>query len=380
MILIYVIFIMSTLIKIAKSNSYSGSLNTESLNQNIILEFEKLVSFIQLEIDNAKKNNDKKLNIVNSFRQKQIKNALNIIKKYPKKITEENLGEFNELPGIGKGTINRIKEILKNGYLSELSDFKTVVDPNEKIIEELESIVGVGRTTALELVKQGITSVSDLKKKIKSNLVHVNDKILLGIKYYGKFLDNIPREEITKVYKLIKKEIDKLNKKYKLDDNNKYIFEICGSYRREKLVSGDIDILVSKLGTTMNNPDKINHLDRLVKILKNPIKLNNNNPLLVDDITDKNYETKYMGFAKYKDNPYRRIDIRYVSYDVYPSALLYFTGSAELNLKMRKIAKKLKLKLSEYGLTKEDGTLIPITSEYDVFKILKIEYLSPNLR
>jgi DNA polymerase/3'-5' exonuclease PolX len=371
---------MSTLIKIAKSNSYSGSLNTESLNQNIILEFEKLVSFIQLEIDNAKKNNDKKLNIVNSFRQKQIKNALNIIKKYPKKITEENLGEFNELPGIGKGTINRIKEILKNGYLSELSDFKTVVDPNEKIIEELESIVGVGRTTALELVKQGITSVSDLKKKIKSNLVHVNDKILLGIKYYGKFLDNIPREEITKVYKLIKKEIDKLNKKYKLDDNNKYIFEICGSYRREKLVSGDIDILVSKLGTTMNNPDKINHLDRLVKILKNPIKLNNNNPLLVDDITDKNYETKYMGFAKYKDNPYRRIDIRYVSYDVYPSALLYFTGSAELNLKMRKIAKKLKLKLSEYGLTKEDGTLIPITSEYDVFKILKIEYLSPNLR
>ena len=60
--------------------------------------------------------------------------------------------------------------------------------------------------------------------------------------------------------------------------------------------------------------------------------------------------------------------------------MLYFTGSAELNLKMRKIAKKQKLKLSEYGLTKEDGTKLLVTSEYDIFKILQIEYLAPNLR
>ena len=41
---------------------------------------------------------------------------------------------------------------------------------------------------------------------------------------------------------------------------------------------------------------------------------NNNKPLLRDDITDKNYETKYMGFLKYKDNPFRRVDIRFVNY------------------------------------------------------------------
>ncbi len=40
----------------------------------------------------------------------------------------------------------------------------------------------------------------------------------------------------------------------------------------------------------------------------------------------------------------------------------------------------MNLKLSEYGLTKEDGTKIPINSEYDVFKILQIEYLEPKLR
>jgi DNA polymerase/3'-5' exonuclease PolX len=171
-----------------------------------------------------------------------------------------------------------------------------------------------------------------------------------------------------------------MNKHYQLDDTNKYIFEICGSFRREKPTSGDIDVLITKLDTSSDSHDDINHLERFIKRLKKPIKSNNNQPLLADDITDKNYETKYMGFAKYKDNPFRRIDIRYVNHDVYPSAMLYFTGSAELNLKMRKIAKSMKLKLSEYGLTKEDGTKLKIQSEYDVFKILKIEYLAPRLR
>lgn len=354
--------------------------NTQALNQNIVSEFEKLVNFVQTEIDSSRETQDKKANIVNTFRQKQIKNALSVIKKYQKNITLDNIHEFAQLPGIGKGTVDRITEIIKNGKLSELKDFKDTVDPKKKIIEELESIVGVGHVTALEFVKLGVKSVDDLRKKINSNEIEVNDKILLGVKYYGKFMGDIPRDEITQVYKLISKQIDKMNQSYELDDDNKYIFEICGSYRREKPTSGDIDVLVSKLGTKMDDNDDVNHLDRLVKRLKKSIKSNDNQPLLVDDITDKSYETKYMGFAKYKDNPFRRIDIRYVPHDVYYSAMLYFTGSAELNLKMRKIAKTQKLKLSEYGLTKEDGTKIPINSEYDVFKILKIEYLPPNLR
>lgn len=354
--------------------------NTESLNTNIINEFEKLVNFVQIEIDDARTKKDQKQAIANSFRMKQIKNALSIIKKYPKKITLDNLSEFGELPGIGKGTIERITEIIIKGKLGEIANFKDTSNKEKKVIDELESIVGVGRATALELVRQGVKSVEDLKNKIASKEIEVNEKIQLGVKYYGKFLGDIPRDEITKIYKLIEKVIIKMNKHYNLDDNNKYIFEICGSYRREKPTSGDIDVLVSKMGTNMNDSDEINHLDRLIKRLKKPITQNDNQPLLIDDITDKFYETKYMGFAKYKDNPFRRIDIRYVAYDVFPSALLYFTGSAELNKKMRAIAKKMKLKLSEYGLTKEDGSKYLINSEYDVFKILKIEYLEPKLR
>ena len=351
--------------------------NTESLNYKLISEFEKLVNYLQLQADEAKKSGDQKVLIANTFRLKQIKNSLLTIKKYPKEISINNLAEFKELPGIGKGTVDRIIEILTNGKLEELKGFKDTSLKDKKILEELESIVGVGRTTALKLLKLGIKSVADLKNKIDKDEIEVNEKILLGVKYYGKFLGDIPRKEITNVHSIIGAVIKKMNKG--LDENNKYIFEICGSYRREKPTSGDIDILISKLGTDKKK-DEINHLEIFVNKLKEPLTKNDNKPLLVDDITDKNIETKYMGFAQYKDNPFRRIDIRYVSYEYYYSALIYFTGSAELNKKMRVIAKKEGYKLSEYGLTKKDGTHIPINSEYELFEKLKIEYLVPRLR
>ena len=347
------------------------------MNKVIIDEFEKLVSFTQKILTTSMEEKNQKEITANNFRLKNIKNALTIIKKYPYELTLENLNDFSQLNGIGKGTIDRIKEILKNGFLKELENFTEYKkDDREDIITELMQIVGVGRSNALDFYKKGITSIKDLKKKIKSNEIEVNEKITLGIKYHGKFFDNIPRKEIDKVYKLFQKIIINLNKK----ENDEYFFEICGSYRRGKPMSGDIDVLISKKNTFIDKTEKINYLEKIISILKKPIKLNNNQPLLVDDITDKNFETKYMGFSKYKDCPIRRIDIRFVPEDVFYSALLYFTGSAELNLRMRKIAKKQGLKLSEYGLTKEDGTRLKIESEYDIFKILEIEYLIPELR
>jgi DNA polymerase/3'-5' exonuclease PolX len=355
-------------------------MSDESLNLNIINEFTKFINYLQHLVDDSKATGDTKTITANTFRLRQTKNSLQIIKKYSKKITLDNIADFAELPGIGKGTIDRITEIIKTGKLKEIIAFIDTTDENKELLEELESIVGIGRAHALELIKDGITSIDDLKMKIDNGEIKVNDKIKLGIKYHNKFFGNIPRKEIDKIYKMITVIIKKLNKQYKLTDENKYIFEICGSYRREKDTSGDIDILISKLDTTEDNINDINHLLIIVNKLKENIKTNDNKPLIVDDMTDKHFVTKYMGFAQYKNNPFRRIDIRFVSYDSYYSALLYFTGSAELNRKMRQIAKSMKLKLSEYGLTKEDGTRLPITSEYDFFKILKIEYLPPKLR
>lgn len=344
------------------------------MNSKIIDEFERLIAFIQEEIDKLTTEKNVKALTANQFRLKQIKNVLNILKNYPTKITIDNYIELKEINGIGKGTLDRVKEILLTGKLSELGNFVDNKKEKKNIINDLESVVGIGHVHAVELFNKGVISVKDLKKKIKNKEIEVNEKIELGLKYYGKFEGNIPRSEIDKVYKIFTDLIKKLNKKLKPEDQ--YIFEFCGSYRREKPTSGDIDVLISKFGKISDDND---YLPNIIKMLKEPIKKNDDAPLLIDDLTELG-KTKYMGFLKYKDNPSRRIDIRFLPYESYHSALLYFTGSAELNKKMRQIAKTKKLKLSEYGLFKENGEKIPINNERDVFDILEIEFLVPRLR
>ena len=350
-------------------------------NVKIINEFHRLVAYIKDQNDTLKKNGDKKEVNKNNFRIRQLSRVIAILKKYPEKIKKKNFKELDKLPGIGKSTVKRIGEILENGKLEELGEFVDSKRDKQKALEELEEIIGVGRSNALEFYENGIKTVKMLKQKIKKKEIEVNDKIILGLKYHGVFQTNIPRKEIDDIYKLLKKIVDKMNKKHDYTDKNKYCLEICGSYRREKPFSNDIDVLLTKFGTTEKSKKSGKHLLKFVTKLKKNIKKNNNKPLLVDDMTDKNIETKYMGFCKFKKNPVRRMDIRYVPYTNFHSALLYFTGSRELNTKMRQIAKQKGYKLSEYGLYRlSDDKKLSIKSERDFFKKLDMEYLHPRLR
>ena len=349
-------------------------------NDNIINEFKKLVEFTKNEIDTKKKNKEMKEATQISFKLRTYNNVLTILKTYPEKITLDNYKELINVQGIGKGSLDRVKEILETGTLKELGDFKDVKNEKKNSIEELEEIVGIGRANAIDLYEKGITSIKLLKIAIKNKEIEVNDKIKLGLKYHGVYKMDIPRKEIDDYYKLINHLITKINKTLELDDKNKYIFEICGSYRRGKLKSGDIDILISKKGTKLGKSKDSKHLERIVGKLKKQMKHNDGKPLLLDDMTDKNIKTKYMGFSKLKDNPVRRIDIRFIPYSSYYYALLYFTGSGDLNKKMRQIAKKKGLKLSEYGLSDKDGNILKAKSEKDIFNHLDMEYLEPKYR
>ena len=350
------------------------------LNEKILNEFKKLIEFTKNEIDIKKKNKELKEANSFSFKLRSYNNVINVLKTYPEKITLENYKDLIQIQGIGKGSIERIKEILETGILSEIGDYKDVKNEKKNIIDELEEIVGIGRSNAIDLYDKGIKGINSLKIAIKNKEIDVNDKIKLGLKYHGVYKVDIPRKEIDEYQELINNLITKINKKLELNDKNKYIFKICGSYRRDKKISGDIDILLSKKGTKLGKTKESKHLERIVLQLKKQMKHNDGKPLLLDDMTDKNIKTKYMGFSKLKDNPVRRIDIRFIPYSSYYYALLYFTGSGDLNKKMRKIAKNKGLKLSEYGLSDKDGNILKAKSEKDIFKYLDMEYLEPKYR
>ena len=281
------------------------------------------------------------------FKINAIANLIKIINIYPKEI--KNGEELKDIKGVGKGSIEKINEILKTGTLSYL---------NNNILSELTEVIGIGPSIANQLIqKYKIKSLDELIKKVIKGEIEVNDKIKLGLKYVGKFKGNIPRQHIDDVQDYLKQ------------FNSNII--ICGSYRRGLDFSSDIDILLynSQL-LTMNDVKKSNMLNDYVKLLTK-------NKFIVDNITNNNV-TKYMGFAKW-ENVIRRIDIRLIPYESIYTALVYFTGSYELNRIMRKKAKELGYKLNEYGLYK-NNELIHITSEKELFKKLGMKYLKPTER
>ncbi len=93
---------------------------------------------------------------------------------------------------------------------------------------------------------------------------------------------------------------------------------------------------------------------------------------------------KFMGVCSVgtSETP-RRLDIMYTSRDEYPFAILYFTGSASFNTKMRRHALDRGWSMNEHGLTKiETGEKCTHTfkNEFDIFEFLEYPYVSPEHR
>ena len=295
---------------------------------------------------------DKKWNL------RAIENAINKINEYKADISSGDQLK-NEIKGIGDKISKRIDEILETNTLKELENHQ-----EKKIINnDLLSITGVGDVRAKKWNNLGIFSIIDVKEALKNKLITTTHHIDIGIKYFDDFNKKIPRNEIdllkTKIFYFLNKIDEKL------------IFEICGSYRRGNIESGDIDILIS-------HPDFYENISKqnfLKKIINDLIK----NKIIIDNLTSKG-DTKFMGVCKILEIP-RRIDIRLVDYKNFYTSLLYFTGSKNFNLFIRKKAIENNYSLNEYALTDlNNNSLRYLEKEEDIFNILKINYLKPNER
>jgi len=335
-------------------------------NKLIVNEFEKLIEQIKIEIDISP---SKSTHLTNTFRLKQIINALDIIKNYPNVIKSGN--DLANIKGIGSGTINRIDEILKTGKLKEIKLDKHDENVSE-YVQELMQIHGIGHTKAYQLVTQyGIKTIKNLKKAHHDGIIELNNIILTGLKYHNVYKENIPRKEVDQINVYLNKIAKRINKDLSIT--------ICGSYRRLKETSNDIDVLIAhpQIKNKVQLEQQLdNYLLQLIRKLKE-------NRFILDDLTDKDYKIKYMGYCKYEGNPIRRIDMRYIPYESYYSALIYFTGSSNFNKRMRSVAEQLGYLLNEYGLYKliDDKKIrIKVKSEQDIFDNLGMEYLVPEKR
>jgi len=350
---------MDKIIKYADSDKIKNKYNLKLVN-----EFIKYYNFIYTNQDLLVKT-PKEI----YYKLANIVRVIQIISGYKNKINIEELPNIKKIKYIGDKTINRIKEILETGKLSEIINIKN----KEKVIKELTKIHSIGSKRAIELFnKYDIKSINDLKKKVKKGEIKLTYQQELGLKFYDDLSDKIPNIIILSFEVYLQKLV------YNIDSN--YLIVLCGSFRRNKPYSHDIDILI-----THKNIKKI---EQCKKYLSEILKLLNN--FIVGDLII-NYKNHFQGYGCFKNilkknyktnfnlNSIIRVDIIVVPEESFFTGLLHFTGSGSFNQKMRNIAKSKNMKLNEYSLTKNNKK-IKIKSEIDIFKYLNMKYVKPEER
>lgn len=314
-------------------------IKTERLNEKLIEMLDKMSNLMNKTGDN--------------MRSRIYSKAADTILSETDDIT--NIDDLKSKPNIGPIIIAKMKEYIESGTLSILEREK-----NNPLLW-LTDIHGIGPKKAGELIEKGIRSVDDLRKQQDELL---NDKQKIGLQYYEDINKKIPRDEIDQYKALFDSEFKKV-----AQDDGKY--EIVGSYRRGKKMSGDIDVII-----TSKDQGIFNRFFDLLKETK-----------VISEVLSKG-NTKSMVIGKLNENSTaRRIDFMYTPPDEYPYAILYFTGSKAFNTTMRSHALKQNISLNEHGMYektkgKEKGKKIekPMNSEQDIFDELGIKYQEPEKR
>ena len=328
------------------------------MNQLIISEFERLVQHLQHEYLTNKETNLR-------FKISNFKKVIGILKQYPTEITSGE--ELKSIRGIGKGAIQRIDEIIQNKFLNEIPKVNSE-DSEINEINNLLRVTGIGPSNAKKMFKNGIT-LDKLISETDNYWDTLTHHQKIGVSYFKDFEKKIPRIEIKSIENKISKLLQKIDSNLKM--------YVCGSYRRNKIESGDIDVLITH-EEIVNSEDLEDN-----NILSNIINFLTEKNILVDHLTI-NGNTKYMGVCKLTSRSYgRRIDIRLIPKESIGCALLYFTGCGDFNVNMRSYASKKGYKINEYNLLKKVGTkFIPvkINSEKDIFNKLGLEYIEPSER
>ena len=266
-------------------------------------------------------------------------------------------GRLTQLPGVGKGTAQRIRQYIDTGHID-------VLDELEKKLPEglpaLLEIPGMGpKKVALAHTKLGVRGIDDLKKVIESGeLAKLPGlgatsvkKIAEGIAFLESSGGRTPLGIALPIAEAFAERVGKLNGVKKV--------EIAGSLRRGAETIGDIDILCDA-GNGRKVVERFTAFEGVKRVLAAGA-------------------TKGSVTVELAENRELQIDLRVVPAESFGAAWQYFTGSKEHNVRLREIAVRKKLRLNEYGL--HDGEKrIAGKREEDIYTKLGVRWVPPELR
>ncbi len=262
-------------------------------------------------------------------------------------------GKLREIPGVGKGIAERLDELLEKGRLEYYESLREEIPPG---VVAMLSIPTVGPKTAKLLWERlGLMSVSEVERAAKEGKlrdlpglgVKSEKNILEGIQALHRRTKRIPLGTAWPVAKEIVMALESLPEVEKIS--------AAGSLRRMKVTIGDIDILVAS-----KKPEVV--MDCFVR-LPSVSEVSLRGPTKASVILHNGLQ----------------VDLRVLEPSRYGSLLQYFTGSKTHNIALREVALDMGLSLSEYGF-KRDGEEILCPEEEDVYHILGMDWIPPELR
>jgi DNA polymerase (family 10) len=299
----------------------------------------------------------------NPFRIRAYRNATRTVETLTtplRKWVEENR-LLTDLPGIGKEMANHIREMVETGTLGFRDELLAEV-PRSLI--ELMRLPGLGPKKAKKIHDElQISSVDEVEAAAQDGRIAAlpgfgaksQEKILAGIAEYrlhgSRFLLTDAERFVEPLLAYLREtpEIERL--------------EVAGSYRRRKETVGDIDLLAIA-SQPIPVMERFRGYPQTDKIL----------------MAGDTRSSIVLGSGL-------QVDLRVVPQECYGAALVYFTGSKEHNVKLRRRAVERGLRISEYGVFRvqernqeEEGEFIAGREEADVYASVSLDWVPPEMR
>lgn len=313
-------------------------------NNEIASNFEEIADL--LEIKGA-----------NPFRIRSYRNAALVIEGYPesfRRLVERGPDALKGISGIGESIREKIVELISTGkcgfhenLLKELPpgilDILKLNGVGPKKTSEFYRLLGIGSVDELERVAlaKGLRELPGMGEKSEA-------KILRAIENFRKISG---RFNLAVAYSEALELTDFIGNVTGVDE-----VAIAGSLRRWCESIGDIDILASCSNAEALMKAFASFTDVSEVLMQGPTK-----------------STVLLGSGF-------QVDLRVVKKESFGAALQYFTGSKAHNIALRERARKMGLKINEYGVFDKAGVSLAGATEEGVYRAVGLPMMIPELR
>lgn len=256
------------------------------------------------------------------------------------------------IEGVGISIAEKIEELIKKGKIKYLQDIQKGIPPVEV---QLTQVPGIGPKTSQKIYqKLRPKSIKDLKKIIERGKADkyfkekTRQNLLRGIKILAGFEGRLILTYALPIAEDFVRCLRKIPAVKKVD--------IVGSLRRFKETVGDIDIIAATA-----SPEKA-----IAAFIKFP------------GVKEIISQGEKKATIIHEENC--QIDLEILPEAEYGSLLQHFTGSKEHNVALRTYAQTKGYSISEHGVKTPAGRLMRCQEEKELYGILKMDWIPPELR